>query len=562
LRDLFLTILSTLAISVVITPLAKRLAVWLGAVDRPGGRRRVHVREVPRLGGVAVFFPVMAAVGVVFWTMHGEEARVDPHQFLGLAVACGAIFLLGLYDDIRGANAPTKFGVQLLAASVVYFSGLQVSTISTPFGWSMELGIFAFPITLLWLVGLSNAMNLLDGLDGLAAGVSAMAALTIMVLAVGMGSNQVALIAAGLFGALLGFLPYNFNPASIFLGDCGALFLGFFLAALPIMSSQKAATAVALLLPILSLGIPIFDTSLAFFRRLAEGKHPFQADRRHLHHRLLDRGFNQRKVVLTLYAVSAFLSAMAMFMANASRIGAFLALVAVGMGGVVAVRRLGLEEFQELARKFRYGERRRRPPRAKAMLVRNSVPILKRMTSRQALEVLLEDIRRNLGFNELVLSIKPEYCPPLLNGAAEIRMTGSILAEGLTGNGSHETEPWTATVEILPPEDARGQRSEVRGQSHRATEPQRSEVSRQLSEVRGQSNRTAEPQQGSGAGEQGSSSGSEGGTFNVERLTSLGTVTATKPAWMRRRQSDSDLELLTWLADGVGAWLAGLSGTQ
>lgn len=522
--------------ALVFTPLARQLAVRLGAVDRPGGRRRVHVREVPRLGGVAVFFPVMAVVGVAFWTMHGEEARVDPQQFLGLAVACGAIFFLGLYDDIRGANAPTKFGVQFLAASVVYFSGLQISTISTPFGWSMELGIFAFPITLLWLVGLSNAMNLLDGLDGLAAGVSAMAALSIMVMAVGMGSNQVALIAAGLFGALLGFLPYNFNPASIFLGDCGALFLGFFLAALPIMSSQKAATAVALLLPILSLGIPIFDTSLAFFRRLAEGKHPFQADRRHLHHRLLDRGFNQRKVVLTLYAVSAVLSAMAMFMANASRIGAFLALVAVGMGGVVVVRRLGLEEFQELARKFRYGERRRRPPRAKAMLVRNSVPILKRMTSRQAVEVLLEDIRRNLGFNELVLSIKPKYCPPLLNGAAEIRVTGSILAESLTRNGSHETEPWTATVEILPPDDARGQ-----------------------------SHRTAEPQQGRGAAGQGSrgageqrSSGSERGTFNVERLTSLGTVTATKPAWMRRRQSDNDLELLTWLADGVGAWLVGL----
>jgi UDP-GlcNAc:undecaprenyl-phosphate GlcNAc-1-phosphate transferase len=530
-------ILGAFIASLALTPLAKRLAVRLGAMDRPGGRRRVHVREVPRLGGVAVFFPVMAVVGVVFWTMHGKDARVDPQQFLGLAVACGAIFLLGLYDDLRGANAPTKFGVQVLAASLVYFFGLQVSTISTPFGFSMELGIFAFPITLLWLVGLSNAMNLLDGIDGLAAGVSAMAALTIMVMAVGMGNGQVALMAAGLFGALLGFLPYNFNPASIFLGDCGALFLGFFLAALPIMSSQKAATAVALLIPILSLGIPIFDTSLAFFRRLAEGKHPFQADLRHLHHRLLDLGFNQRKVMLTLYAVSAFLSAMAMFMTNASRIGAFLALVAVGMGGVVAVRRLGLEEFHELARKFRHGERRRRPPRAKAMLVRNSVPILKRMASRQALEVLLEDIRRTLGFNELVLSIKPEYCPPLLNGSAEIRVTGSVLADSFTGNGSHETELWTATVEILPPDD-------VRGQSRRGAE--------------GQRGGGAEERGRRGAGERGSGGDSERGTFNVQRSTSLGTVTATKPVWMRRRQSDSDLELLTWLADGVGAWLAGL----
>ncbi len=504
---LLIVIFDAFIASLALTPLAKRLAVVLGAVDRPSRRRRVHVREVPRLGGIAIFFPVMVATGMAFRIAQAEEPRLEPIQFLGVVVACGAIFLLGLYDDIRGANAATKFGVQFLAAGILYFSGTRISQISTPFGESLELGIFGFPFTLLWLVGLSNAMNLLDGIDGLAAGVSAMGALTIVVMAVGTGNEEVALMAAALFGALLGFLPYNFNPASIFLGDCGALFLGFFLATLPVLGSQKAATAVALLVPILSLGIPIFDTTLSFTRRLAEGRHPFQADRRHLHHRLLDRGLNQRSTVLTLYAVSAVLSAMAMFMTNASRIGAFLALGGVGIAGVIAVRRLGLEEFRELSRKFRYGERRRRPPRAKAMLVRNSVPMLRLVKSRQALDVLLEDIRRNLGFNELAVRFNERVAPTFLDGVREIAVTGAILAEGLIGNGHHGEEPWTATVEILPPESR-------------------------------------------GIG------GSERSTLNAERLTSLGTVSVTKPAWMTRRQSENDVEFLTWLADGLGRWLA------
>ena len=476
----------------------------------------MHVREVPRLGGVAIFFPVMAAVGVAYSTVRGGEVQLDPTQFLGLLIASSLVFLLGVYDDIRGANAPVKFTVQILAAGVLYASGVRITQITNPFGEALSLGVFAFPIQVLWLVGLSNAMNLLDGIDGLAAGVSAMGTLTIMSMAAGLGIDGVALIAAALFGALLGFLPYNFNPASIFLGDCGALFLGFFLAALPILGSQKTATAVALLIPILSLGIPIFDTSLAVFRRLAEGKHPFQADRRHIHHRLLDRGFNQRKVVLTLYAVSAALSAMAMFMTNASRVGALLALLAVGVAGIVAIHRLGLEEFRELGRKFRYGERRRRPPRVMAVLVRNSVPILKRVGSRQILEVLLEDIRRNLGFNELAVSFRPEFVPPFLNGMAEVKVAGSVLAEALAGKGHGEDVPWTATVEILPPDEGRGRKSGIRGEK---PEPQSAICSPQLI---------------------------------------LGTVSATKPAWMRRRQSDNDLELLTWLADGMGEWLAGL----
>jgi UDP-GlcNAc:undecaprenyl-phosphate GlcNAc-1-phosphate transferase len=502
---LIITMSAAFIAALALTPLAKRLGAAVGAMDRPGGRRRVHVREVPRLGGIAIFFPVMVATGVAFRIAEVEGALLDPDQFLGILVACGAIFLLGLYDDIRGAYAATKFSVQLLAAAILYVSGTHIARVSTPFGESLELGIFGFPVTLLWLVGLSNAMNLLDGIDGLAVGVSAMGALTIVMMAVGMEAPHIAIMAAALLGALLGFLPYNFNPASIFLGDCGALFLGFFLATLPILGSQKAATAVALLVPILSLGIPIFDTTLALTRRLAGGRHPFQADRRHLHHRLLDRGLNQRSTVLILYAVSAVLSALAIFMTNAGRIGAFLVLVAVGVVGVVAVRRLGLEEFRDLARKFRHGERRRRPPRAKAILVRNSIPILLRADTRHLVETLMDDIRRNLDFSELVISMEPECKPAFLSDVSEIRASGSTSAEDLTGSDRGGCDLWTAKIEILPPEEGNG-RSRVAGSD-------------------------SLPQ-------------------------SLGVVYATKPTWMRRRQSDNDLELLTWLADGLGVWLS------
>jgi UDP-GlcNAc:undecaprenyl-phosphate GlcNAc-1-phosphate transferase len=539
-------------LALILTPAVKWLAVKVNAVDRPVGRRRVHRREVPRLGGLAIFAPLCLAGITAFFTAAPEVTRLDGSQFLGLAVGCGLIFVLGIYDDIRGANAFVKLSVQFLAASVAYAAGIHIQQISTPFGFTIDLGIFDLPLTVLWLIGLTNAMNLLDGIDGLAAGVSAMGALTILVTAMNQDSPQVALLAAALLGALLGFLPYNFNPASIFLGDCGALFLGFLLGALPLLSGQKAATAVALLIPLVSLGIPIFDTGLAFIRRLVEGRHPFQADRKHLHHRLLDLGLNQRGVVLTLYAVSAILSAMAIFMNNASRIGALVILVAMGAGMVVAVRRLGIEEFGELWRVFRQGERRRRSPRARAMLVRNSIPLIRRTTDRAALEALLEDIRRNLGFELLSIRISDGFAPPMLGGLGEVAVSGSILAGTIAGMHSQEDNPWIATVEILPPDDGRGHRAggeerlpnaECGMRSAECGVPNAECGMRNAEEGSRDSNSTLRTPH----------SALDSSSPHSQLL--LGTVTATKPAWMRRRASENDVELLTWLADGVAGWL-------
>jgi UDP-GlcNAc:undecaprenyl-phosphate GlcNAc-1-phosphate transferase len=217
----------------------------------------------------------------------------------------------------------------------------------------------------------------------------------------------------------LGFLIFNFPPASIFLGDCGALFLGFILATLPMISSRKAAVAVALLVPIIALGIPIFDTTLAIIRRRIRGRDPFSPDREHLHHRLLAMGFTQREVTLWLYAASAVLTAMAIFMSNASRVGALAILLTIGAVAVVAVRRLGLDEVQALWGMVRHGERRRRPPRYRTLLVRNTIPLLERCANVAELRSFLEEIRRGLDLDTLIVRLTDDRLVTAL-GVSEI----------------------------------------------------------------------------------------------------------------------------------------------
>ncbi len=394
---MFLSGLVTLAL----TPLVKRLALVVGAVDHPGGRRKVHEPQIPRLGGVAIFFAVIISLVLGHWIFPAESRRLASSEMLWLLAAAGCVFLLGIYDDIRGAHAPLKLTVQVGAAALLYFSGERISAISTPFGWMVTLGVFSLPFTVLWLVGLTNGINLLDGIDGLATGVAAIASLTILLVALGQGKTPVALLAAALLGSLLGFLVFNFHPAQIFLGDCGALFLGFLLAAISIMGNQKTSSAVAMGVPIIALGIPIFDTLLALTRRVLRGEHPFRGDRDHLHHRLLALGMSPPRAALTLYAVSGFLAIMALLLAKATRTVAVLILLILGTALVAAMQRLTAGEFRELWRFVRHGERRRRPPRYRVMLVRNTLPLLGQCETGAVLRALLEEVRRELGFETL-----------------------------------------------------------------------------------------------------------------------------------------------------------------
>jgi UDP-GlcNAc:undecaprenyl-phosphate GlcNAc-1-phosphate transferase len=322
------TLVVAAAVSWGLTPAVIRVARAIGAVDHPGPRK-IHSHPVPRIGGVAVFIGFLA--GLVYaafaagYLSAGNQLRLG--YWLALGIAATMMFLLGLADDLFGVPFQWKFLFQAAAAVVVWIGGFRIEVIARPFGSGvLDLGALSLPLTLLWVVGITNAMNLIDGLDGLATGTALITSVAVAVVAFNTGQPGVVGLSVALVGSLAGFLRFNFHPARIFLGDCGSMFLGLVLAVASIHGSQKGPTALAVLAPLLVLGFPILDTGLAILRRVyrlgAEGyrvdagsslwyvvrnaHRVFLPDRKHLHHRLLDLGMSHRGAVLALYgAVSA-----------------------------------------------------------------------------------------------------------------------------------------------------------------------------------------------------------------------------------------------------------------
>ncbi len=311
-------VLSTV-VALVVTPLVRSLARQLDLLDHALTSRKVHGRAVPRLGGVAIVMAFFAPIlGLVFAdSAVGEMFYADELRALGLIGGGAAIALLGVYDDLRGADARTKFTVQFGVALAMYLLGFRVDQIANPFGPSIQLGWAGLPFTLLWIVGVVNAMNLIDGLDGLAGGVALIAVSSTFLVALQRGQPLMLLFTAALAGSILGFLLYNFNPASIFMGDTGSMFLGFVLAVSALRTHQKGATAVAMLVPIVALGLPIGDTLLSIARRAVRGAPLFHSDRGHIHHRLMALGLSHRKTVLVLYGLCLALGAAAVGLTRA-----------------------------------------------------------------------------------------------------------------------------------------------------------------------------------------------------------------------------------------------------
>ncbi len=298
--------------SALLTPFVRRLAVKYGAVDRPGVRhnRGVHKKPLPRLGGLAIFaaFAVVAAIAL------GLRDAGDRGIFIGGLL----IVLVGVVDDFRPLSAKVKLLGQIAAAVVLVLSGVQIHEVTNPFGGWIFLGAWSIPLTILWVVTLINVVNFIDGLDGLAAGVSSIASVTLLLVALKQGQASDVIFAAALAGATLGFLPYNFNPARIIMGDSGAMFLGYALAAISVDGLLKSATTVGLVVPVLAMGLPLFDGFFAIARRYLNHRPVYEADRGHVHHRLLDLGLSQKQAVLVLYGVSGVFSAGAIVLTEVS----------------------------------------------------------------------------------------------------------------------------------------------------------------------------------------------------------------------------------------------------
>lgn len=314
------------------TPLVKRIAFKIKALDQPT-ERKVHSAPMPRLGGLAICLGFWVTV-LLTTEMTGE--------LYGLLAGGLLITLVGIIDDVRGVTAKQKLAVQIIAACVVMFAGVHIEFITHPLENVVSLGIWSYPLTLLWIIGITNAVNLIDGLDGLAAGVSAIAAVTLGIIAYIETSSQAAALAFILATSIFGFLKYNFHPAQIFMGDTGSLFLGFNLSVLAIIGLTKSATVISLFLPVVILGIPIVDTLFAIVRRYFGGKPIFSADKGHLHHRLLRLGLSHRGTVLAMYAVSTFLSLSAIVMSLVTTAQGMLIMVALILSFYLGAEKLGV----------------------------------------------------------------------------------------------------------------------------------------------------------------------------------------------------------------------------
>lgn len=309
-----------------LVPVVKALSMRLGLCDMPGPRR-LNDRPMPNGGGLALYFGFV--LSSLLWL-----PQVD---FAGrMLVGAGLILLLGLWDDRYEMSACSKLAGQLLVGLYLYIAGTRIEFVTNPFGGMLYLGWWSLPLTLAWFVAVVNMVNLIDGLDGLAAGTVGIAALALTLIAVRLGRIPAGLVALGLVGAAAGFLPFNFSPAQLFMGDGGAMFLGTVLAVTSVEGALKGPAALAVTVPLLLLGLPTVDMLLAVLRRWRGGVPVFQADRCHLHHRLLDRGWTPRQVVLFFYGVSTFFAALAVWLVGVDRLWGAL------IGGVAIAIALGL----------------------------------------------------------------------------------------------------------------------------------------------------------------------------------------------------------------------------
>ena len=331
LAQVLVSLAAALVMSFALTPVVKVFAQKVGAMDVPKDGRRMHDHPIPRLGGLAMFLGFLVST-LLF-------SKVDP-QVRGMLLGCVLVVITGVIDDIVPLKWWLKLILQIAAALVAVFSGIRIEVFSNPIPFMgtewLILRELSIPITVLWIVLVTNSVNLIDGLDGLAVGVSAIDSLAMLVIALLVSEGNVAIIMAALVGACVGFMPYNMNPAKIFAGDTGALLLGYVLATMSVIGLFKTYAIISFLLPFLLLALPLFDTGFAIIRRLIHGQSPMHPDRGHVHHRLIDMGLNQKQAVAILYCVSAVFGLSAVVLATSGGMKALLLVLAFLATGLLA----------------------------------------------------------------------------------------------------------------------------------------------------------------------------------------------------------------------------------
>jgi UDP-GlcNAc:undecaprenyl-phosphate GlcNAc-1-phosphate transferase len=397
---------ASLLAAIVLVPLARRLALRFGVVDMPNEPRKVHTRAVPRTGGIAVCLAFCVGIAVLFLDPSANPLlQRDASLNVGFLLAAALITSVGAWDDARGLRYTQKFAGEIAVAVLLWGFGYRIQVLSMPWIGTVDLGLLSFPVTILWLVGVTNAVNLIDGLDGLAAGVSLFALGTVFVNGWLDGNMGVLLLVAALGGAVLGFLPYNAHPARIFLGDSGSLLLGSALGALSIRAYSKAPSTMALLAPVIMLGLPITDTVVAMLRRYLRGRSPFEADREHLHHRLLQLGLSQRGAVFALYGIALAFSALTLSLRGHSPARSAIGL-GLGIALVLALlRALNYREVLHLLDGMRQVRVARARARERLLWLKEQRRLWRAVGSVDELWARLEGTRDTLGIAQVQLAL-------------------------------------------------------------------------------------------------------------------------------------------------------------
>ncbi len=315
-KGYFLVFAIGFALSYFMTPFAEKIAFKLGAVDYPN-ERKIHKRPIPRMGGIAIYFAFfLSFLGGIFYFNPGWQSHLfTQRELLGIFLGATIITLFGVADDFRSLSPTEKFIGQILAASILIFFGVQIDFIGNPLSDGLiSLGFWSVPLTLFWIVGMINTVNFIDGLDGLASGICGISSFAFFAFSHQTGQVNMAVLSIALAGSSLGFLRHNFYPAKIFMGDSGSMLLGFLLGAVTVQGVMKTIAAIAFLVPLIVMGIPILDTAFAIFRRYKSKRPITEADKEHIHHRLLHKGLSHRQAVVLIYIWSAFLSLIGLVM--------------------------------------------------------------------------------------------------------------------------------------------------------------------------------------------------------------------------------------------------------